>query len=478
MFCQKSKNNKGQLSLQVLIFGSIAIILLSGFLIWADSTVRYVARYSERAQALQIAEAGVEYYRWHLAHAAQDFQDGTGHAGPYIHDYYDKDGNLIGQFILYITPPSVGSTIVTIKSVGHVSSDSTIEKAVQVKMGIPSYAKYAAALNADVRFGAGTEVFGPIYSNGGIRFDGIAHNVVSSALSRYTDPDSPNDYAFAVHTHVSPADPSPTSSSSTPPNRPDVFLAGRALSVPALDFTKITQDLADIKTQASSTGYYKGPSGKYGYDLVLNTNNTFAIYTVNGLISPPRYCSNLLGQSGWGTWSISSESLVGTYNIPANGLIFIEDNVWVRGQINNSRVTIASAKFPDNLSTRTSITLNQSLLYSDYTGKDVIALIAQNNINIGLNSDDNLRVDAALMAQNGRIGRYYYSSACGTSYKRTTITSYGMIASSQRYGFAYTDGTGYQNRNLIYDPNLLYGPPPSFPLTSDTYQTISWDEAE
>ena len=53
-----------------------------------------------------------------------------------------------------------------------------------------------------------------------------------------------------------------------------------------------------------------------------------------------------------------------------------------------------------------------------------------------------------------------------------------MIGSYQRYGFAYTDGTGYQTRNLIYDVNLLYGPPPSFPLTTDTYQTISWEEVK
>jgi hypothetical protein len=51
-----------------------------------------------------------------------------------------------------------------------------------------------------------------------------------------------------------------------------------------------------------------------------------------------------------------------------------------------------------------------------------------------------------------------------------------MIASSDRYGFAYTDNTGYATRIINYDANLLYGPPPSFPLTSDQYQTISWRE--
>ena len=80
------------------------------------------------------------------------------------------------------------------------------------------------------------------------------------------------------------------------------------------------------------------------------------------------------------------------------------------------------------------------------------------------------------MSQNGRVGRYHYSSSCGTGYTRTKITLYGMLASNQRYGFAYTDNTGYDTREIIYDANLLYGPPPSFPLTSDQYQIVSWQE--
>ena len=122
------------------------------------------------------------------------------------------------------------------------------------------------------------------------------------------------------------------------------------------------------------------------------------------------------------------------------------------------------------------IMVNNDLLYSSYNGSDVMSLISQGNITAGLNSDNDLRIDAALVAQNGKIGRFYYSSSCGSNYVRNSITLYGMLASNIRYGFAYTDGTGYDVRNIIYDANLLYGPPPSFPLTSDQYQTISWQE--
>ena len=113
----------------------------------------------------------------------------------------------------------------------------------------------------------------------------------------------------------------------------------------------------------------------------------------------------------------------------------------------------------------------------------IIGSLAQKNINIGMVSEDDLRIDAALVAQNGRVGRFYYRPPfsqgiprCSPYHSRNVITSFGMIGSRNRYGFAYTDGTGYITRNLMYDGNLLYGPPPSFPLTSDQYSILSWEE--
>jgi hypothetical protein len=296
-------------------------------------------------------------------------------------------------------------------------------------------------------------------------------------LASYDDPDHAGGLEYGVHTHKSPVDPLPPTAV---PTRSDVFMAGRQFPIAAIDFTGITADLAGIKTNAMASGKYFAPSGFFGYHVVLKNNDTFDLYKVKNLTSPPGGCSDT--QTGWGTWSIKSggsgQQFVANYAIPANGLIFLEDHVWVDGIINTARVTIASGKFPDNASTRTSITINNDLLYTNYDGQDSIALIAQNNINAGMVSDDDLRIDGALIAQNGRVGRYYYGSSCSPYDDRTKITLYGMIASNQRYGFAYTNGTGYQTRNIIYDANMLYSPPPSFPLTSDQYQMISWKEID
>ncbi len=480
------KNNNGQIIIPALLFGAIAVMVVTGFVSWGSLNLQMARKMVNKEIALQIAEAGNDYYRWHLAHAPQDYQDGTGSTGPYVHEFKDKDGKTIGNFSLDITAPSVGSTEVKVKSSGSVSNDASVSRKIETLLAIPTMARFAIVTNSDVRFGVGTEVFGPIHSNGGIRFDGLAHNIVSSTKQSYKDPDSPYDTSFGVHTHVAPADPTvPPSPQPLPtlPLRSDVFQAGRRISVSGVDFAGLTPDLQKMKTDAQSGGLHIPGSGASGYHMVLNTNDTLTLYKVTRVRSAPAGCSKgSTDDNYWGLWSIQNENLVGMYNFPNNGIIFVEDHVWVDGKISSARLTIASARFPDVDSTRTSITVNKSLLYSNYDGTDSIGLIAQRNVNIGYDSDNDIRIDAAMIAQNGRTGRYFYGSNCGTSYKRNSLILFGMLASNTRYGFSWTNSgvyaSGYKDRNINYDANLLYGAPPSFPLTGDQYQTISWEEVK
>ncbi|MEK7514528.1 MAG: hypothetical protein AAB587_01785 [Patescibacteria group bacterium] len=475
------KAQRGYILLNTIVYASIALIITTAFVSWSSQLMKSIKYLTFREQAFQIAEAGVDYYRWHLAHAPSDFQDGTGAPGPYAHDFYDKDGNLIGQFILTITPPAIGSTLVTVLSKGNITSPIAVSRTLEARLAIPSLAQYAVVANAAMRFGAGTEVSGPIHSNGGIRFDGLAHNIVSSSQNTYTDTDGDacTGNSWGVHTCVNPDDPAPNT---VPPARPDVFEAGRQYPIAPVDFVGITSDLSNMKALAQAAGRYFAASGAQGYRILLKTNDTFDIYRVNSLTATPSNCSST--QTNWGTWSIAvgGDQFLANYANPANGIIFVEDHLWIEGQINTARLTIAAGRFPDDPSQRRDITFNNDLLYTDYTGLDVISLIAQRNINVGMVSDTDLRIDAALVAQNGRVGRFYYrapgggQNRCSPYHTRNSIILFGMIASNQRYGFAYTDGTGYITRNITYDGNLLYAPPPSFPLTSSQYSIISWRE--
>ncbi|MEJ0001647.1 MAG: hypothetical protein WDN09_00430 [bacterium] len=331
-----------------------------------------------------------------------------------------------------------------------------------------------------MRFGSGTEVYGPIHSNGGIRFDGLAHNLVTSGATTYADADADactTNNSYGVHTCLSPQDPT---SPAVLPTRSDVFAAGRLISQPSVSFSGFTSDLNTLKTASkTASGFYRDAvGGSYvGYHVILKTNDTFDLYKIGSWTS----LGNCTTQApNTLSWSINAQTIIGNYAFPANGVMFFEDNVVVDGTINGARLTIIAADLPvpSDTTKYKNIIVNSNLLYTNFDGTDSLGLIAQNAVTTGMVSNDNLTIDGALIAQNDRVGRPYFGGASCAYKNRSTITLYGMIASNARYGYSWTDGTGYATRNIVYDANLLYAPPPSFPLTSDQYQILSWKEVK
>ncbi len=513
----------GMIIINVLVFAAIAVTVTIALVNWGAQTIRTVRTLTNREQAFQVAEAGIEYYRWHLAHFASDYTDGTTTPQPYVHVFEDAQGQTIGQFSLTITPPTVGSTLVTVKSTGTLLVDPSISRTIQATLGKPSFAKYAFVANDFMRFGAGTVVNGPIQSNNGVHFDGVANNIVTSALATTTEPDSGDCHSvgaleWAVFTQYSSSTPCTSGTyDSQPynpsfvnlPNRSDVFTVGRQTSVPNVSFSGITANLSTLQGLAGSVGAPNYTnlsavgSGYYGYHIVFNYSagtTTYNLYKVSALSSAPSGCGD--STTGWGTWSIKTETPYpssgnNTFHLSANGVIFVAGNVWVNGTVgNNARITIAAGILPDPYPTnpRPNIIVNNDLKYTNKDGTEVIGLIAQGNVTVGLYSGDNLEIDAAIVAQNGRVGRFSYGTSCessssGNEWRRSTITVYGMIATFVRYGFSWKGSNnyncggsigyidnGYCNRNVIYDPNLLYGPPPSFPLSSSQYVPLTWQE--
>lgn len=290
----RTRNPQGNIYIPVLVtmtlFVSLGIIATT----YVGNQAKLANQKKYKAITFNIAEAGAEYYRWHLAHAQQDYQDGTGTSGPYTHDYYNAAGDVMGQFVLDITAPPNGSTIVNILSTGHSTEKPLVTKTVKVKMGIPSFTNYAVAANDVMRFGEGTEVYGPIHSNNGIRFDGLAHNVVTSHVSTYDDPDHTGAVEFGVHTHdtdtssgtsINNTFRSAEAPPNTMPNRSDVFMAGREVGVASIDFDSITSDLSDMQTASQPPdGIHLGSSGGLGYHITLHTNGTLDIRVVNSTL--------------------------------------------------------------------------------------------------------------------------------------------------------------------------------------------------
>lgn len=482
-FASRGSRQKGTLLIQVICFMAIGLILVGGVISWGVASVKLSRHMQNREQALQVAEGGIDYYRWHLAHDAADFWDGNGatSTGPYVHEFDDKDGDRIGQFSLSITPPPTGSTVVTIVSKGTVDADRAASRTIKERVAKPSYAKYAFVTNSSgTYYGTGDDVYGQIYSNGIVRFSSPAkaHNLVTSMVTSDWDPSF--GYIWGVSCSGDPAPPTMYTNSTCP----SILLAGRVIGAPQISFNNLAIDLSTLRTKAISSSSYYGDSGAKGYYLHLRTDGTYDLYKVNTVKSPASGCSNDMGESGgWGVWSVNTTSLIGNYPYPSSGIIFVADDLWVDGQVNRARLTIAAGRNAGggSLKPNANIIVNNNLLYTNHDGTDSLGLIAENNFLVGLYSADSLEIDGAMIAENGGVRRFYYSSNCSaTYYKRTSFKVYGMSVSNTQAYFVWTSSgfviSGYASQPVQYDGNLLYAPPPSFPLTTDQYQILSWDE--
>jgi hypothetical protein len=481
----------------ILIIMTVVSIILVSMLRYNSSQIIFSINRTHREEAFQIAESGIYFYRWYLAHTVsgktvqqiKDFwQNGNpyGVNTPYEGEFSDPSGGVIGKYKIEVQPPDVNSTIIMVKSTGWTYAEPNSKRVVQVRFRRPSWSESAVVANDNMRFGQGTVVNGKIHSNKGIRFDGVATNIISSSLDKYDDPDHSGNNEFGVHTHVNAPPGSGVNNNFRPneapptspvPARADVFQAGRQFPVPGVDFNSVVSDLNFMKSEAQSGGRYFDDTGE-GRRIILKTNGTFDICTVNSYDSAS-YGGGTYGSwrinsykrnSGGGTCSSCSGLCLSNYPIPSNGIIFVEEDVWVEGTINNEKVTIAAADLIGGPVASAYIGIN-NILYTNTDGKDIIGIVAQKNISVVRDSQNILTVDAALLAQSGRVGRDWYPS----SYDKNTITVNGSIATNQRYGFAWSDGTGYDTRNLNFDNNLLYYPPPYFPTGTEYYIDL-WEE--
>lgn len=415
---------------------------------------------TEREKAMQIADAGINYYQWRLAHFPDDYNDGTGLPGPYVHDYVDFDNwQSVGKFSLTITPPLTGSTIVTIQSTGWTNENPGLTRTIIARFGVASLAKYAFLSNDIIWIGPSETVNGQMQSNNGIRFDGIGNAPIQSARATYTCPSTQGA-------------PCPATKNGVWGSAPQYVQNFWQFPVPAVDFSSITSNLASMKSSAQTAGIYLPPSNEQGYSLVFNPDGTVSIYKVTSLLYNP---------TGWDTNGVAhnesidydSRTMQFTNPIPANGIIYIEDKTWVEGTV-NGRATVVAAQLPYNSSTAPTIYIPNNIIYDIKDGSSVLGLIAQKDIIVTYHAPNDIEIDAAIISQNGGTQFFYYPGNI-----KNSITIYGAIMTFSQWTWTYVDGamnnvSGYSNTYSNYDSNLLYGPPPSFPLSSLGYQLLSW----
>ncbi len=485
------KNEKGSMLVLTIVATGLFLTMVLGAVSLALLQQKLNIRKVARAQALHIAEAGVNYYRWLLYHYHDEFCNfeacqpapDYGPYGPY--SYADSAGGaIVGYYNLYITPPALnGSTVVRVVSEGWTAEYPNVKRRIEVRCGIPSWTTFANLVNqvySDEGFysyGAGAEIYGPIHANNTcVEMDGIAHHLVTSSLDHCGT-------EWGVFTTSDPSYPAPI----TPPEKPN-FLGGRDYGphIPIISFDvgvggeylnrifdKATSSdglLIDPRATADahSVVAYRGcvsASCDEGFHLTFKAGNKFDVRMVSA-------------RAGTGNYSINTQSAPTEFDIPANGVIFVMHHVWADGQLDyasGSRASVFAFKDPINQTlsgdcdpfsapNMADIIIGADLRYQHYDGRDAIGLIAQRHVTFADTCPNDARVDAALLARWGRR----YAQDFPNKYR---IWLYGQTASNCQPSMSQ----GFNNRVYEYDNNLTFAPPPHYP-SSGQYTFISWQE--
>ncbi|NBV77546.1 hypothetical protein EBR66_05280 [bacterium] len=478
---------RGVTIMLVVVFMGVFLILLGTITSFAFTQARYGRALLAREQAINVAEAGLEYYRWFLAHYPNDLQNGTGQPGPYSYTVSDPEGGNIGTASLTVSGNSSCGVVqsIDITSQGTSVANPTYKRTVFARYAKPSVAEFSNVLNSNVWAGAGRTITGPYFSNGGIRMDATNNSTVSSAVSTWLC-----DTSYGC----SPAN----------NNAPGVFGSGSGSalwSYPAasFNFTGIASNFESLRTYAGNSGILLdatlvrvggvqqggtfasvGGTDQRGYHLIFNSNGTVTVYLVTG--TSWRWGTHIdTGTQVKDYHTITAETLKGTYTIPATcALVYAQGKVWIEGTI-SGKVTLVAA---DTGSYDPDIIINNNITYATLDGTSGFTAIAERSVLYPPIIPNNTSVRGIFVADKGYYGRNLYDCTNAPYDKRNSLTINGTVVSNGRIvllwgysgGSCGSNTSGFSIKNESYDRLQAFLPPPFTPAYSNNYKFIVWRE--
>ena len=462
------KNKLGSITPALLILVGSFIVVVYAILLLLAMQLDFSNRDIASQQALHIAEAGINYYRWHLIEDSTDYWDGQGPAstGPYVHAFEDQESEVVGTYSLEIVAPSDNSDRVEVVSTGWNNSYPGINRTIRAVFSRRPLTAFAFLHNSNIWFGQEITINGPVFTNGGIRMDGTNMSTVSTTKETYT---------CGIETGCS-----------EPTEKPGIWGNGGPQELwqfprPMVDFDSINVDFSQMKVEAQTVGLYIPPSSQQGYHVIFNSDGTFTVNEVISAQVEKGYsfefgCENLVQE-------INNENFYGTFDVIDAPIIFVEDQVWVEGTLNGN-TTVVAARFPVDTD-NADIWIPNNLVYLDKSGDHKLGLIAQKDINFAEEVPEEFEVNGGLLAQKGRVIRHHYkwhqcSQGGGNEAIKEELTIYGSIISNLSSYWNFSGGpgipaSGFIKTTISYDPELEADPPDYFP-SYGTLELISWQE--
>jgi len=196
--------------------------------------------------------------------------------------------------------------------------------------------------------------------------------------------------------------------------------------------------------------------------------------------------SILNSRQGWTnshTYTPASEGLIYVQNATSGTTTNRGGQVYLKGGYLTGRLTIV---------TESNIFIEGSLLYTsdprtNSASTDALGLISHDNIIVNTNAQNNLEIDAEMMAVgnskasggDGSAGSFTVLNYDSGS-ARGTLTLYGGIVQNIRGAVGTLDSsgnikTGYK-KNYSYDSRFIDDPPPFYPAVKKVLQWSNWQE--
>lgn len=491
-----------------LIIVAAVSIILTGVIQVIASNIRYASYVEDKENSFHVAESGIYFYRWYLAHAiAGIYQDDIaafwagsplGVGSTYVKDYIDSSNEKIGEVEIDVTFPTAGDyNIINITSTGSMLGKPDITRTVKATLRRSIWSDFAVISDGIVCFDKYWTINGKVMGNSGVHFDGVGNNIVMAGVPSYTDDNSRHTtYAGKDGVWTSWAYDAGHACYYNTEKSSCVFNAGTKYPATRKDFTGVSAYMQTIRTQAqkpgvatlnncTTTGCYFDNTAE-GRRIILKTNGTFDMCPVNEYYTNngnnhhyPKNYKKIPPASG--TCPNCDGSCKANFNIPTSGVIFVENNIWLEGTISGKRVTIAAASISDPAAADANIFIMNNVKYTNYNGNDGLGILAEGNIEILKNTPNNLEIDGAILAQNGAVTKPEYNPECcghGCVDNKNYIKVFGCVITKGGLDITPHKATCPDlelDRTITYDNNLYLYPPPYFPADS-IYYVDNWEE--
>jgi len=444
-------NRRGSSLLLILVFGGLLMtILTSGVAVYGTTVLRHSKIISQKTEARSIAMAGITYYKWVLQNDPGDYWDGNPPEtpGPYVHEYKDKLGDVIGSYSLEITPPSEGEGSTIITSTGWLHSDPNQTVTLRGTLSSGSFAMpYVIAVRTVARLYPEMAVSGKVHANYRVLCNTQVNNTISAGYANHGVYGTGGPQSFWEY------------------------------PVPEYDFVGLKND-GIAKLVALGTApegmviqHSNTEGGRYGWHIDFQADGTFDLYRVT---QRGCYCKNLECSYQY-CYDIAEEVFFENRNIPPNGVIIVDDNTYISGVV-NGRVSILAGQIYNK-----TIYIPDSITYLDKSGDHVLGIFGRTSIFIPKNVPDVMEINAVIMNPSTySIQRRQYSTEYADAF-RSELNVYGsLIAYYLAPPLMQGQGnliSGFLNSSFTYDEHITDNPPPGF-LTNGSGNGFTLEEID